>query len=596
MSLRSAVRADLFRACFALSLVSILAACGPAPESTTSTSSEAEVVARFGELEITVDEIDAHVLALPPSERPVPGADLDAWYRERIREMVVEARLRAEAEADDLVEDPVFVRARAEAEKQIGLQLCLAVLRPDLGDLGTEELQAAYEARVEQFTAPERRFVYHLFLRRPDGASIDSVRAEIEALRDRALRGEGFARLAEEHSDSEGRHQQGGLGWVTPGVLPEGFEKVIFDLPEGVPSEPVETRDGLHLFYVDQALPERTAGFDEVRRQLAQNLLAERRAAALTELAAEIEVPDGSLVLDREAFAEVIAAGDPEAVVLRIAETELDLGDLRQALGQQGNRGANARAASASTLPESIAWQALEGIRRREAIYQHCRATDQVDAGALAERLATWGEGAVLRFQRHRRLVELAERDEERLSLFYRSNIGDFSSRPRWHVRLMKVPLGSAPASTMTRLEGAASAPGTELDTLARELGGAVEDLGFVDLATLGRLAPKLPALVTPLAPGQLAAPFRFGDQLAMAEVVARQDAEPRPFDDVRARVAAAYVGRYTHDVYEELIDEILGAGPDLEIDPEALASLREAGLPQPEITVDELEELFEEL
>jgi hypothetical protein len=148
----------------------------------------------------------------------------------------------------------------------------------------------------------------------------------------------------------------------------------------------------------------------------------------------------------------------------------------------------------------------------------------------------------------------------------------------------------------MARLEAAASTPGTDLDTLARELGGTVEDLGFLDLVTLGRLAPNLPALVTPLDPGELAAPLRHDDQLVMAEVMARRDAEPRPFEDVRKRVAAAYVGQYTQEVYEELVDEILDAGPGLEIDPEALASLREAGLPQPEITVDELEELFEEL
>jgi hypothetical protein len=55
------------------------------------------LVARFDEFEITLEELDARILALPPAERPAPGEDLDAWLTEQIRQMVVERQLLAEA-------------------------------------------------------------------------------------------------------------------------------------------------------------------------------------------------------------------------------------------------------------------------------------------------------------------------------------------------------------------------------------------------------------------------------------------------------------------------------------------------------------------
>ncbi len=77
--------------------------------------------------------------------------------------------------------------------------------------------------------------------------------------------------------------------------------------------------------------------------------------------------------------------------------------------------------------------------------------------------------------------------------------------------------------------------------------------------------------------------------------MVARRDAEPLPFEEVRERVAAAYVRQYTHEVYGALTAEILQSA-ELQILPEGLAALRDAGLPQPDVSVQQLEELLEEL
>ena len=588
-------RALLVRLLVLAAALSTVATCRPhqvdrakqadqSDEAAADSSAAASVVARFGDESITADQVDAHILSLPPSERPKPGQDLEQWYTEQVQEMVVDRLLLARARGEHRADDPAFRTAADEARKQIGLQLCLAERRPGVERISEDDLRAAYEERADSLSAPERRSVYQIFLRRQPGAL-----EKIKALRERVLAGEAFYRLATEYSESETRHRRGFVGWMVPGRLPAGFERVIFHLEEGVPSEPVKTREGFHLFYVDQVLPAKHLTFEEARSILGQRLVEERRANALAELDAEISPPAGSLVLDRSQFAEVVKAGDPKAPVLRMGDEKWTLADvqraLRQLMLQQG------KADTAPTL--ELAWQILDQHRRREEIYQHCSSGDQIPADRLEARLDRWRTKALTDAERHRRLVELAKQDEERLRLFYESNVGEFSSSPTWTIRLLRIPIGERPVREMSRLETAAATQSSDLDTLQAELGGEIETLEPLSLAALGRMQPKLPTLLAPLDAGQLAAPYRTEQGLEIAEVEARTEAKPIPFDEVRDRVVARYVTQYTKELYDRLSAKLLDE-VDLTIDPDALATLRDAGLPQPDVSVEQLEDLLD--
>ena len=585
-AMRTSIAAGFFLLAATL-MVAAVACQGPSGEST-----EGQVVARLSvpgqkPFEITTASVDAHILALPVAERPRPGQDLDAWYSDQIRELAIEHLLRAEAAASGLREDASFAAGRHEAEEQIAVQLCFAELNPGIDQISEEDLRAAFDARGDSFSAPERRSVYQIFLRREPQA-----RAKIRKLRDRVLAGESFQRLATEYSESETRHRQGSLSWIVRGELPAGFEKVIFGLQEGVPSEPVATREGFHLFYVDQILPPRQLSFEEARPILHERLVAQRREAAMAELEKGVEVPAGAVILDRAGFAEMFRAGDPKAVVLHIGDTELTLADLRRHLHQ-----AQARQQEGAKAPPAVdlAWQILEVRRRRELVYRHCQATHHIPEEKVQARLETWEQEAMLAAQRQRRLIEVAKRDEARLSQFYESNLGSFSKPPAWHLRRLRIPLDAQSGTVMARLEAAASRHDSKLEALQRELGGEIEDLGFQTLNDLRRQQPKLPPLVAPLAAGQLAAPYRSSKFLEVVEVVARRDAEPLPFDTIADRIAAAYVSQYTREVYQQLSDELL-RGDNLQILPEGLAALRAAGLPAQDVSVDQLESLLEEI
>jgi PPIC-type PPIASE domain len=574
----------------AIALLAVVPVACSEPQTIASTGARSPVVARFGDVAITADTIDARILALPATERPKPGEDLDAWYGKQIRELAVEIQLRHEATARKLDVDSEFLAARREAEETMSIQLCLRGLIHE-EEIDDETLRGAYEAQRERLAAPERRLVYHIFLRRPSDGSAAEVRQRIESLRDRVLRGESFSRLAAAHSDSESRHRDGALGWITPGQLPGEFNAVIFRLDQHVPSEPVTTPDGFHLFYVDDILPARQPTFGEVRSALRKYLIGERLETALAEIEATTALPAGSVVPDRLGFDAILEAGDQKAVVLSIGETRLTLAALRRQVRLIRPR---APASGAPPFAER-AWQLLENLRRKELLFRHCRSTGAVPGDELEVQLTAWQRRTLIALQRHHRLLELARRDDDRLRSFYDGNIGLFSEPPRWHLRRLRLPLGGDASGVMARLEAAAAGTGTDLEALRAKLGGTIDDLGFMSIAALGRLAPKLPPLVAPLVDGALSPPYRTENAIEIAEVVARRDAEPLPFAEVHERAAEAYVAQHKSELYRELADEILQSA-NLAILPDGLASLREGAMRGPGVSVAQLETLLDEL
>ena len=110
----------------------------------------------------------------------------------------------------------------------------------------------------------------------------------------------------------------------------------------------------------------------------------------------------------------------------------------------------------------------------------------------------------------------------------------------------------------------------------------------------IGGINPKLPPLIAPAGEGELVAPLNTEQGIALFQVVARREFEPRSFEEVRDAVAEAFLRQYTSEEYESLEREVLDAA-GFELFPERLGTLRAVGRPGPEITAEQLDALFEE-
>ncbi|MGO9804818.1 MAG: peptidylprolyl isomerase [Steroidobacteraceae bacterium] len=125
--------------------------------------------------------------------------------------------------------------------------------------------------------------VRHILMKTTALADDATVKQKLNALRDRVLRGEDFAGLAQTNSEDPGSAAQGGdLGWTGPGSFVPEFERQIGLLKDGEMSEPFHTAYGWHIV---QVLGHRE--FDnttEVKRRKAMEAIRNSKADEETEL------------------------------------------------------------------------------------------------------------------------------------------------------------------------------------------------------------------------------------------------------------------------------------------------------------------------
>jgi peptidyl-prolyl cis-trans isomerase D len=143
-------------------------------------------------------------------------------------------------------------------------------------EVSDEEIEAAYQSRIDQYRTPERRTVEQLLAadqatieqaakRLAEGAALEAVVAEIEGV------------------------SLDQLGAVTKGDLPAEFEEAIFAQAEGQVGDPVDSPFGWHIFRVTKIEPEETVPLAEAREALAHELALEKASDLLPDFAAQLD-------------------------------------------------------------------------------------------------------------------------------------------------------------------------------------------------------------------------------------------------------------------------------------------------------------------
>lgn len=553
---------------------------------------DGRIIAEFRDLRLSREDLEEHTIQLAENLRPKPGENLEEWYRGQIREIAVSHVLYQEALASNLASSAEFAKKRRNAERQLVLSTCEQIQLSQMPPIDLKQLEEEYEKRKEELSSPEQRLTYHIFRRVPTGTDKTPYLAEMENIRYRVLQGERFQLLAKTLSDSETRHRDGLVSWLLRGSIPESLEKIIFSLDEGVPSEPVATADGVHLFYVETLLPAKHPSFEEAKPELISSLRQQRRDAVINALAEQYT--DTIIAPDRDAFSSILQSGEDEAVLVADGEWTLTLGDLKNELRQHLTKQAQGNPISPIVSIES-SWQYFTKVLTREQAYRSCQTTQSIQGDTSRTRLEQWEKNELTAIQRSRRLTGLAEKGSEALQTYYDNNVGRFSTQPSWTLKLLSIPIGENASEIMGRLEQASASADETVENLADELGGNLETLEHFTQERLRLLNSNLPPLIAPLNVGDISAPYRNQNRIEVMQVMERTDSTELPFDKVREQVVAAYLRQYTPELYAQLEDEILSSSP-LTIHAGPLQTLIEKQTKPADISVDELEEMLEKL
>jgi peptidyl-prolyl cis-trans isomerase SurA len=125
--------------------------------------------------------------------------------------------------------------------------------------------------------------VRHILMKTNELADDATVRGKLMALRERILKGEDFAGIAQVSSEDPGSAAEGGdLGWTGPGTFAPEFEQVIGTLKDNEISEPFHTQFGWHI--AQMLGHRRFDNTDELKRRQAMEAIRASKADEETEL------------------------------------------------------------------------------------------------------------------------------------------------------------------------------------------------------------------------------------------------------------------------------------------------------------------------
>ncbi|MFH1479326.1 MAG: peptidylprolyl isomerase [Candidatus Omnitrophota bacterium] len=156
----------------------------------------------------------------------------------------------------------------------------------------TEEAKKEeYEKTKDRLVMPTMRKTQHILLKIPANATEDekkSIKDKMASIREKAVSGEDFGKLAREYSEDTSSSQDGELDYFAKDEVVEPFGEASFNLKENEISQVVETNYGYHIIKFLDEKPGHALTYDEVKGYVEIHLLNISRKEALDKYVEEL--------------------------------------------------------------------------------------------------------------------------------------------------------------------------------------------------------------------------------------------------------------------------------------------------------------------
>ncbi len=242
-------------------------ASSPAVVEKAAAADPETVLATVGSTEIKLKDVSAIIARLDPQRAAMYDNEMG---RRAILEELVNMELFSLLGAELEVEkDPKFIETMAEVKKDVTRQFAVEAIMKDVA-VSDEELDEYYEKNKENFQVPETVRASHILVADEDG--MKKVRADLDA-------GMSFEDAARKHSSCPSKEQGGDLGYFSKEQMVPEFATAAFAMKVGeISAEPVKTQFGLHLIKLVDKKEASVRPLEEVRSQLAESLLNDKKA------------------------------------------------------------------------------------------------------------------------------------------------------------------------------------------------------------------------------------------------------------------------------------------------------------------------------
>ncbi len=230
---------------------------------------------------ILVDMVDE--LLLVQRGRELGGTFSDALFKQSIENIKKENRLDEEQFKVALAQSGMTLNElRQNLERQYLRQ---SVQRDEIMRNMTvtdQEARQYYKAHPDEFMKPATIMLRELFVEVPvstqagqavfNAATADAAKAKVDEARNRAMKGEDFAKLVAEVSEAGSKANGGLIGPVVVTELAETLAKLVAQLKAGEITEPVRNARGYTIFKLESKTAETIEPFDKVRQNVNQRI------------------------------------------------------------------------------------------------------------------------------------------------------------------------------------------------------------------------------------------------------------------------------------------------------------------------------------
>lgn len=228
-----------------------------------------EVIAVIAGEELTQADYEEFLQRIPEQQRAYANHPQAKQY---YVDQFIAANLFAKAGEDEkLDETEDFKNVMAKMKKETLSQMAMAQAIKGI-DVSVEEARGFYEANRQMFEKGETVQAKHILVDSKEKA--EEIFASIE-------KGEiTFEDAAKAHSSCPSKEKGGDLGEFGKGQMVKEFEDAAFSAEIGKVTKPVKSQFGYHLIKVEKHNEAETKTFEEVKDQVANQLLQQKNASA----------------------------------------------------------------------------------------------------------------------------------------------------------------------------------------------------------------------------------------------------------------------------------------------------------------------------
>lgn len=231
--------------------------------------------------EITEQELNDLIANYPP-EQQIYLSDPNA--KKEILEQLIGFHLFTKmAEEEKIKESKEYKETLAKMENELASHMAATSVIEKV-TVEEDEARAYFDQNPAQFTADAQVKAKHILVDGEETAK--QVAKEI-------ANGKSFEDAAKEYSTCPSGEKGGDLGYFGKGQMAPEFEKAAFEAQAGQLLGPVKTQFGYHLIWVEDKKKEEAIEFSDIKGQLKEKLLQQKKQEAYLKAVKELEAKYG---------------------------------------------------------------------------------------------------------------------------------------------------------------------------------------------------------------------------------------------------------------------------------------------------------------